>query len=70
MELHFSEGLKVSDFFNLPMFSGKYGFPKISLSLWFHVQHHLLISKKDFSVQIAWMASMEISIHLTNGRAG
>jgi hypothetical protein len=47
MELRFSEVLKVSDFFNSPMFSGKYGFPKSSLSLWLHVQHHLLISKKD-----------------------
>jgi hypothetical protein len=47
MELHFSEGSKVSDFFNSPMFSGKYGFLKSSLSLWLHVQHHLLISNKD-----------------------
>jgi hypothetical protein len=47
MELHFSEVLKVSDFFNSPMFSGKYGFLKSSLSLWLHVQHHLLISNKD-----------------------
>jgi hypothetical protein len=47
MELYFSEGLKVSDFFNSPMFSGKYGFLKSSLSLWLHVQHHLLISDED-----------------------
>jgi hypothetical protein len=47
MELRFSEVMKVLDFFNLPMFSSKYGFPKSSLSLWLHVQHHLLISKKD-----------------------
>ena len=47
MELHFLDGLKVSDFFNLPMFLGKYGFLKSSLSLWFHVKHHLLISDKD-----------------------
>jgi hypothetical protein len=47
MELHFSEGSKVSDFFNSPMFSGKYGFLKSSLSLWLHIQHHLLISNKD-----------------------
>ena len=26
MELHFSEGLKVSDFFSSPMFSGEYDF--------------------------------------------
>ena len=47
MELHFLEGLKVSDFSNSLMFSGKYGFLKISLSLWLHIQHHLLINNKD-----------------------
>ena len=47
MELHFSEGSKVSDFFNSPMFSSKYSFLKSSLSLRLHIQHHLLISSKD-----------------------
>ena len=47
MELRFSEVLKFLDFFNSHMFSGKYGFPNSSLSLRFHVQHHLLISNKD-----------------------
>jgi hypothetical protein len=47
MELYFSESLKVSDFFSLPVFLGKYGFLKDFLSLLFHVKHYLLISDKD-----------------------
>jgi hypothetical protein len=47
MELYFSEGLKVSDFFNSPMFSREYDFRKEFL-LWLLLsRHHLLISDKD-----------------------
>ena len=47
MDLYFSKNLTISDFLSLPVFLGKYDFLKNSLSLWLHVQHHLLISKKD-----------------------
>ena len=47
MELYFSESLKVSDFFSLPMFSGKYDFRKEFLLRLLLSRHHLLISDKD-----------------------
>jgi hypothetical protein len=47
MDLYFSKNLKISDFLSLPVFLSKYDFLKSSLSLWLHVQHHLLISNKD-----------------------
>jgi hypothetical protein len=47
MDLYFSKNLKISDFLSLPVFLSKYDFLKSSLSLWLHVQLHLLISNKD-----------------------
>jgi hypothetical protein len=47
MDLYFSKNLKISDFLSWPVFLSKYDFLKSSLSLWLHVQHHLLISNKD-----------------------
>jgi hypothetical protein len=47
MELYFLEGLKVSDFFSSPMFSGEYDFRKEFLLRLLLSRHHLLISDKD-----------------------
>ena len=47
MDLYFSKNLEISDFFILPVFSGKYGFLKDFLLLLIHVKYQLLSSDRD-----------------------